>query len=53
MARDFEHLRIEKEPFSNPRRSGRPPRFTKRTDLEGHGQQLSRSLATTAQTIKQ
>jgi hypothetical protein len=33
MPNEFEHLRIEKEPFNNPRRSGRPPRFTKRGDL--------------------
>jgi hypothetical protein len=53
MPNEFKHLRIEKEPFNNPRRSGRPPRFTKRGDLISHGQRLSTSLAATTQIIKQ
>ncbi len=53
MTNDFEHLRIDKEPFSNPRRSGRKPRFAKRSDLVGHGQRLSDALAAVTQTIKQ
>jgi hypothetical protein len=53
MPNEFEHLRIEKEPFNNPRRSGRPPRFTKRGDLISHGQRLSTSLAATTHRIKQ
>lgn len=52
MANEYEHLRIEKEPLSNPRRSGRPPHFKKRSDLVGHGQKLSSALASTTQTIK-
>ena len=53
MAQEFEHLRIEKEPINNPRRSGRPPRFKKRSDLVGHGQKLSGVLASTTQAVKQ
>ncbi|WP_412503885.1 S8 family peptidase [Shewanella indica] len=52
MAGEFEHLSIEKEPFHNPRRSGRPPRFAKRSDLRGHGQRLSGALSATTKTIK-
>ncbi|BFM08906.1 S8 family peptidase [Halioxenophilus aromaticivorans] len=53
MAQEFEHLRIEKEPINNPRRSGRPPRFKNRSDLVGHGQKLSGALASTTQAVKQ
>lgn len=53
MAQEFEHLRIDKEPINNPRRSGRPPRFKKRSDLVGHGQKLSGALASATQAVKQ
>lgn len=53
MAQELEHLRIEKEPINNPRRSGRPPRFKKRSDLVGHGKKLSGALASTTQAVKQ
>lgn len=52
MAGDKEHLRIEKESLNNPRRSGRQPRFVRRSDLAGHGQKLSASLTTASATVR-
>ena len=52
MAGDKEHIRIKKESLNNPRRSGRPPRFIKRDNLEEHGQKLAPFLAAASAAVK-
>ena len=38
---NYKHLIIKRETLENPRRTRRPPRFTKRDDLHAHGQKLN------------
>ena len=51
---DFEHLRIEREPLENDRRTRRTniPRYP-RGDLAGHGQKLTNDLTQTFRFARQ
>lgn len=42
----YKHLTITRENLDNRRRSKNPPKFTKRSDLRGHGQKLNAYFAT-------
>lgn len=44
----YKHLSFERENLDNRRRAKNPPPFTKRGDLQGHGQKLNGFFATAA-----
>ncbi|MCH5552547.1 S8 family peptidase [Pseudomonas syringae pv. syringae] len=44
----YKHLSFERENLDNRRRTKNPPQFTKRGDLQGHGQKLNGFFATAA-----
>lgn len=48
----YKHLSFERENLDNARRTRKPPKFTKRGDLRGHGQKLNAYFASAAAAAK-
>ncbi len=48
----YKHLSFERENLDNARRTRKPPQFTKRGDLRGHGQKLNAYFANAAAVAK-
>lgn len=48
----YKHLSFERENLDNTRRTRKPPKFTKRDDLRGHGQKLNAYFANAAAAAK-
>jgi hypothetical protein len=48
----YKHLSFVRENLDNQRRSKQPPPFTKRGDLQGHGQKLNGYFATAAGIVR-